>query len=83
MDTHAIYEGAMRLLATRQGASVRTDSDGYPRLIDASPSDITNAVDLAARTWTAAHQATTERTRTVSRMPGTPSADAFRSAGAV
>lgn len=82
MDTHAIYEGAMRLLAARQ-ASVEYGRYQVPDIKDASDSDITNAVDLAARTWKAAHDATVEQTRTVSRMPGTPSADAFRSAGAV
>lgn len=64
MDTHAVYEGAMRLLAVH----IREHQNLDPAKIDTQ--DIEDAVDLAARTWKVAHDATMERTRTVSRMPG-------------
>lgn len=52
MDTHAIYEGAMRLLA----AEVAGD---YGHTITSMRvEDVQSAVDLAARTWRAAFDAT-------------------------
>ena len=48
MNTLDLYEGAIRLLAARQAAAPARDR---PSVIDPSPSDIENVVDIAARVW--------------------------------
>lgn len=59
MDTHAVYEGAMRLLAA--------ECSHPSRLWAVSDEDIGEAVDIAARAWKAAYRYTGEANRTVTR----------------